>query len=372
MARRHKPRVFLSVINDLSGDQRIARIAQTLVEEGYQVRVIGRKLPQSQALPPSSYETHRMRLLFTRGKFFYLEFNLRLFGYLIFRGVDILHSNDLDTLLANFLVARIRGIPLVYDSHEYFTQVPELLDRPRTQWVWEQLEKRLFPRLAHVFTVNQQIANIYSQKYGNEVEVVRNLPMKKEMGDPALNPFSKILLYQGALNVGRGIELMIQAMAFLPKHCLWIIGAGDIEQELKSLAAEEPHPERIEFKGFIPFGDLHPYTQQAAIGFSLEEDRGMNYRLASPNKVYDYIQAGIPVIVSDLPEMKRIVQEHEVGEVLKSTRRTPRGLASQVLAILSDEEAYGGYRQACLAAAGILTWENERIKLIALYNRIED
>ena len=370
MERLSKPKVFLSVINDLSGDQRIARVANTLVEEGYQVRVLGRKLSHSRDLPPTSYETHRMRLLFTRGKLFYLEFNLRLFFYLLFRPIDVLHANDLDTLLANFLVSRIRRIPLVYDSHEYFTQVPELLDRPRTQWVWEQLEKRLFPRLLYVFTVNQQIADIYTEKYGTQVEVLRNLPSRKENLGVATQSPSNILLYQGALNVGRGIELMIEAMAFLPQYTLWIIGKGDVEKQLKSLAEKEPHPERIVFKGFIPFGDLYPYTKQAIIGFSLEEDRGMNYRFASPNKVYDYIQAGVPVIVSDLPEMKRIVQQHGVGEVLKSTRRTPRGLASQVLAVLSDEETYMGYRQACVEAAEELTWENERMKLVKLYERI--
>ena len=370
MARRNKPKVILSVINDLSGDQRIARVASTLVEEGYQVHVVGRKLRHSEALAPTSYETHRMRLLFTRGKLFYLEFNLRLFVYLLIRPFDVLHANDLDTLLANFLISRIRKTPLVYDSHEYFTQVPELLDRPRTQWVWEQLEKRLFPRLSYVFTVNQQIADIYTEKYGNPVEVLRNLPLKKERNELPAHPSLKVLLYQGALNMGRGIELMIESMAFLPGFTLWIIGKGDVEMELKALAARMPHPERIEFKGFIPFGDLHPYTQQAAIGFSLEEDRGMNYRFASPNKVYDYIQAGVPVLVSDLPEMKRIVQQCGVGEVLKSTRRTPRGLASQVLAILSEEEVYQGYKQACLEAAEVLTWENERVKLVELYERM--
>ena len=371
MRRDSRPRIRMSVINDLSGDQRIHRIAQTLEANGYQVRVLGRILPHSKPLPDMSYEVHRMKLFFTRGKGFYLEYNLRLFFYLLFRPVDILHANDLDTLLANFLVARLRRKKLVYDTHEYFTQVPELLDRPWTQWIWLKLEGFIFPRLKYVFTVNQSIADIYSQKYGVEVGVVRNLPLRKDSPKKYAKSDSKILLYQGALNMGRGIELMIKAMAFLPQFTLWIVGRGDIEEELKALPEAQKYRDRIKFKGFIPFEQLNKITPQAALGFSLEEDRGMNYRYASPNKVYDYIQAGVPVLVSDLPEMKRIVTHFKVGEVLKTVRRTPRALAGQVLAMTNDLPAYKQYQLSCQEAAKVLNWESEQYRLMNIYEKME-
>ncbi len=365
-----QPRIFMSVINDLSGDQRIHRIAQTLEANGYRVRVLGRILPHSKPLPDMNYEVHRMKLFLTRGKGFYLEYNLRLFFYLLFRPVDILHANDLDTLLANFLVARLRRKKIVYDTHEYFTQVPELLDRPWTQWIWQQLEGFIFPRLKHIFTVNQSIADIYSQKYGIEVGVVRNLPLRINSPQKHSNPDSKILLYQGALNMGRGIELMIQAMAYLPQFTLWIVGRGDIEEELKALTSTQSYPERVKFVGFIPFEKLDEITSHAVLGFSLEEDKGMNYRYASPNKIYDYIQAGVPVLASDLPEMKRIVKHYKVGEVLKTVRRTPRALASQVLAMTKDLPAYKQYQLSCQEAAKVLNWESEQHRLLEIYGKL--
>ena len=155
-----KQKVIISVINDLSGDQRIHRIASTLAEAGYEVLVVGRKLPNSIPLSDRTYQTHRMRLFFIRGKWFYLEFNFRLFWFLLFRKADILNANDLDTLLANFLISRIKGTRLIYDSHEYFTEVPELIERPFTRNIWLRLEQWIFPRLNQIYTVNHSLASI--------------------------------------------------------------------------------------------------------------------------------------------------------------------------------------------------------------------
>ncbi|MEM9718671.1 MAG: glycosyltransferase family 4 protein [Bacteroidota bacterium] len=371
MAVGYKPKVRMSVINDLTGDQRVHRIASTLENNGYSVKVIGRILPHSIALTSCPYETHRMKLWFQRGKLFYLEYNLRLFFYLLFQPVDILHANDLDTLLANFLLSRLRRKRLVYDSHEFFTGVPELLDRPMTRSIWEKLEAWIFPKLSYGFTVNQSIADLYRDKYGIALGVVRNLPISSpvEEVEYSATTRSNILIYQGALNMGRGLELMIQAMDYLPNHRLWIVGRGDIEEQLRKLAASQRHSDRIEFKGFVAFENLSKLTRKAALGFSLEEDLGENYRYASPNKVYDYIQAGVPVIVSDLPEMGRIIRQHKVGQILKTVRRTPRGLASQVLGLLNDPNLYQAYKLACYQAAELLNWEQEQTRLLEIYDK---
>ncbi|MCB0836537.1 MAG: glycosyltransferase [Bacteroidetes bacterium] len=360
-----KQKVIISVINDLSGDQRIHRIASTLAEAGYEVLVVGRKLPNSIPLSDRTYQTHRMRLFFIRGKWFYLEFNFRLFWFLLFRKADILNANDLDTLLANFLISRIKGTRLIYDSHEYFTEVPELIARPFTRNIWLRLEQWIFPRLNQIYTVNHSLASIYSQKYQKEVQVIRNVPfyktgIKKEKK-------GKILIYQGALNVGRGIELMIRAMDYMPDITLWIIGRGDIEEALRKRAESQKSSQQIIFKGFIPLESLFEQTTEAYLGLSIEENLGDNYRFASPNKVYDYIQAGLPVLVSDLPEMRGLVEKYKVGEVLAETEREPEKFAARIKEILNNEEKYAHYQTHCLAAKEELNWEKEREKLISIY-----
>ncbi len=366
----------MPVINDLVGDQRLHRMASTLSENGYDVLVSGRLLADSPPLDARDYTCRRVKLWFTKGKAFYIEYNLRLFVFLLNQRVDIVHANDLDTLLASFLAARIMRIPLVYDSHEYFTEVPELIERPLTRRVWLMLEQWIFPRLRYVYTVNDSIAGIYSHRYGVKVRTIRNLPFSKPeplpSSDSKLDQSSTfILLYQGALNIGRGIELMIKAMQYLPGCELWIIGKGDIEERLRLLSSQQPYPKRIVFQGFVPPTKLHTFTSQASLGFSLEEDLGKNYRLASPNKVYDYIQARIPVIVSDLPEMRKIVEEFQVGEILSADFYHPRGLATLVQSLQSDPDTYQGFVEATRKASRMLNWEMEHKKLLAIYQELD-
>lgn len=311
-----------------------------------------------------------MKMWWTKGKWFYLEYNIRLFFYLLGQKPAILNANDLDTLLANYLVAKIRRLPLVYDSHEYFTEVPELIHRPATRRIWLALERWIFPRLTYVYTVNESIAKIYREKYQTPVQVIRNLPFYK----PMISEISaliqeresrRILIYQGALNLGRGIDLMIRSMEFLEGYTLWIIGRGDVENELQELVSALPYKERIVFMGFMPLEKLAAYTREALLGFSLEEDLGANYRYASPNKVHDYIQALVPVIVSDLPEMRALVSAYSVGEVL--TERKPQALATCVLAMTQDIVKLSAYMEACKRACEELCWEKEVDRLKNIY-----
>ena len=360
-------KICLSVINDLVSDQRLHRIASALHEDGHHVLLIGRLLPDSQAVDNRAYGTHRMKLFFTRGKFFYLEYNWRLFWLLLRRKADILVANDLDTLLANYWAAKWKKAALVYDTHEYFTEVPELINRPLTRKIWLKLEKWLFPKLRKAYTVNASIADIYKEKYGVHLDVIRNLPFRRE--PEALASQKKVLIYQGAINLGRGIDLMIDAMEFLPDFQLWIFGGGDLDEELRSYAAGLPWKERVIFHGRLPFEQLYDWTCQAMLGFSLEEDLGANYHFASPNKVYDYIQAAVPVLVSDLPEMRRTVENYGVGEVLAIHERSAQQLADRVKKLISNPKHYSTLRNNCIQAAKELNWEKEKEKLLSIYKK---
>ena len=357
-------RIIISVTNDLSVDQRVDRAARTLVNAGWEVLLVGRKLADSQPLAERIYQTHRMRLLFSTGKLFYLEFAFRLFLFLLFRRADTFFSNDMDTLLPNFLAARLRGKRLVYDSHEYWTEVPELISRPRTRNMWLWLERRLFPRVDAAATVNRSIAEEYKRLYGKELHVIRNLPFKKPL--PELREAAgKLIVYQGALNVGRGLELMIDAMGYMEGYTLWIIGYGPLQDELRAQASATDWSERIVFKGRIHYDELPPLTRQASLGLSIEEDRGMSYHFALPNKLFDHIQAGTPVLVADLPEMRRVVEEHGVGETLGKDERTAEGLAGRMRGILEDAGKWGRMQAASRAASEELCWEKEMGNLLA-------
>ena len=194
LTNMQKQTVIVSVTNDLFTDNRVRKVCEFLVKHNFDVTLVGRKLKNSSDLPSLSYKTKRFRLLFTKGALFYANYNLRLFFYLIFHKADILVANDLDTLYANHWAKKFkRKCKLIYDSHEYFIGVPELISRPRVQNFWRRIEKRTLPKADKMYTVNESIAELYRKEYNREIFVVRNiadvLPIhqtktRKELGLP--------------------------------------------------------------------------------------------------------------------------------------------------------------------------------------------
>ena len=359
-------RVIVSVTNDISTDQRVAKVCATLMQNNFEVLLIGRKLKSSIALK-RAYKTKRFNLLFNTGFLFYAEYNFRLFCYLLFTKKDILLANDLDTLLPNYLISKLQNKKIVFDSHELFPEIPELVHRPKVKKVWLALEKHILPKLKNNYTVCNSITEFYENKYHSNFTTIKNLPNKKaiEKGVFSFNTDNKkIILYQGALNVGRGIELMIETMHFLQNHLLVLIGSGDISKSLKNKVSEENLNDKVFFLGKINPETLHKLTPLADLGLSLEEDLGLNYRFALPNKIFDYIQGEVPILVSNLPEMSKVISAYKVGEIVKN--RTPEKLAKQIKEVLEKE-----YTKELKLAKTALIWEQQEEKLIAIFNNLK-
>lgn len=346
------------------------KVAVSLRKMGFEPVLVGRLLPESHPVE-RDYQTRRMKLLFRKGPFFYFEYNLRLLFFLLKTRIDIFVANDLDTLPANFLASRIKRKPLVYDSHEYFTEVPELIGRPVVRSVWIWLEKLLVPHVDKAYTVCDSIAEVYRDLYKVDFKVVRNLPvcskLEKTEHQVKAEGETKVILYQGALNLGRGIESAIRAMQFLDGAELWLAGDGDIKLQLQEMVYELHLDKKVRFLGRLPLHDLHEITIQADLGISLEEDLGLNYRFALPNKLFDYIQAGVPVLVSNLPEMKRIVDQYQIGVIAETHQR--KELAEVMKTALFDQEKRIVWKQNLPKAASELCWENEENVLNEIYGR---
>jgi glycosyltransferase involved in cell wall biosynthesis len=365
-------KVFISVTNDIVTDRRVGKVALSLLKLGFKVNIIGRRRKNSLPLQENPYKSRRFRLLFNKGPLFYAEHNIRIFLYLILRKVDILVANDLDTLPANYLVSKIRRKKLVYDSHEYFTEVPELENRKFVKRIWTKLEKAMLPKIKYSYTVCDSIAGIYSNKYGINMQVIRNLPVYNVSSPKKTNSIrvknERIIIYQGVLNVGRGLELAIQAMKFVDNTALIIIGDGDIASKLKTQVCDSGLEDKVRFIERVPYDKLMSYAVQADIGISLEENLGLNYYYALPNKLFDYIHAGIPVLVSDFPEMAGIVKKYNVGLTTDTTE--PLQLASLLREMIENEEKRKEWKQNLKKAAKELCWEIEEKKLLELYSEV--
>jgi glycosyltransferase involved in cell wall biosynthesis len=319
----------------------------------------------------TEYQAHRMRLFFKKGPLFYCEYNFRLFFYLLFTKSDILVANDLDSLPAVFLASKIKRYPLVYDSHEYFTELPELVNRRSVRKIWELIEALLLPGLKHAYTVSPSIAKAYQKKYGLRMHVIRNLPCRTkaiEIEPTIRHGKEKILIYQGALNMGRGLESAIRAMQYVEHASLVIAGSGYFESELRELTKSLKLHEKVRFIGRIRPEELIQFTRQADLGISLEENKGLNYFYALPNKLFDYIQAQIPVVVTNMPEMAAIVNQYGVGRVVNSPE--PEKLAEVFNEMLTDDLMRKTWKENLAQAASELCWENEEIRLLEIFSKI--
>ncbi|MFZ4521452.1 MAG: glycosyltransferase [Bacteroidales bacterium] len=371
------PSAIVSVTNDLTTDQRVDRTCTALVKMGYDVLLVGRRLRNSKTLSPRIYLTHRMRLLFDKGPLFYAEYNISLFFFLLSHRYDLVVSNDLDTLPANYLAELVKrpfprskkvNIRHLHDCHEYFRGVPELVGRKAVMKVWKWIEDRIFPRLKHVVAVNQSIAKLYSTEYGNKIEVIRNVPFSKPLTGARdkvsmnIRNDQKIILYQGAVNVDRGLEEAIMAMKYLKSDAVLIIaGTGDIFTSLEKLVASQGLSHKVRLLGQVPFSELHSITLTADLGISIEKDVSINYHYCLPNKFLDYIQANIPVLVSPFPEMKAIVDQYGIGEFIEN--HDPVSIARQMDSMLNNRDQLTVYKNNMREAAKELCWEKEEERL---------
>ena len=369
-------RVIVSVINDLVTDQRVNKSCLTLKKLGYEVLLVGRKQRKSPPMDERPYASHRMKLLFEKGPCFYAEYNIRLFFFLLFHRANLLLSNDLDTALPNFFISKLKGIKMIYDSHEYFTETPELVGRPRVQKIWKRIEGFVVPRFKEMITVCDSIAELFHEKYGVTCHVVRNIPPKAALppkGDKkalGLPEDRHLLVLQGSgINIQRGAEELVEAMRYLDDCFLMVIGGGDVLPMLKQMVEQWQLADRVMFMPRMPYTKMMEYTQLAEFGFILDKDTNLNYRYCLPNKLFDFIQAGVPIVASHLVEVGKIIQKYEIGTFIADHH--PQTIANTITEGLNDAERRAIWQKGLAKAAEDLCWENEQQTLIEVYKHYE-
>lgn len=355
-------KVIVSVTNNLVTDQRIERVCQSFHDWGFDVLLVGRTWPGNPAIN-RPYQVKRFRLVFNKNFLFYAEYNLRLFFLLLFHKADILLANDLDTLPANYLAVKLKRCKLYFDSHEYFSETPEVYKRKFVRNFWLTIERLFIKGCDEYYTVSGSVADIYYSKYQLKFHVIRNVPLRYTLPETKKTTIP-VILYQGSINPGRGLELMIETMPLLEAHLL-IVGDGPELVKLKELVSRFNLENKVEFTGRLLPNTLRSLTSTATVGISIEEPLGLSYISALPNKLFDYIQARVPVLVSDFPEMRKIVSTYNIGMVLK--KRTPEALASVLTKIIYEETLRKEWEVNLEKAAIELCWEKESLKLKELF-----
>lgn len=347
------------------------RICSSLASNGYEVVLVGRRLSYSAGLKPQNFQQKRLNCFFRKGIGFYAEYNIRLFVWLLFQKADAVCAIDLDTILPVYLVSKIKGSKRIYDAHELFCEMKEVVSRPSRYRFWKWVERMTVPEFTYGYTVCEPIAGEFERMYGVRYEVIRNVPVQKitEQGSPpaARHQQSTFFLYQGAVNEGRSFETLIPAMKEV-KAPLHIYGDGNFLEQTKHLIQQHGVETNVLLKGKLPPHELSKITVTAYAGLTLFENNGLSNYLSLANRFFDYIMAGVPQVAMDYPSYRSINSEFEVALLIRDT--SPETIAEALNLLLADVVLYERLKQNCIKAREVLNWQEEEKKLLKFYSSV--
>ena len=346
---------------------RVRKLALLMAEEGLDTMVIGRYSGTTLPVTIPSVKTITLRVPFRKGPLMYLLFNILLFFRLLFRGYGIIVASDLDTLVPCYLVSRLSGAILIYDSHEYFTGQYGLEERRFKHFLRKSAERIIVPRVDHTITVSGSIAELYRREYGVDPLVIRNVSpdishlLPYDRGDLGASEDELMVILQGSgLNEGRGAGPLLAAMEKTERVRLLVVGSGDIIERLRSEASSSSAAGRIIFLPRMPWEEMMRYTMCCDAGLSLDTDTCVNQRYSLPNKLFDYIAAGIPALVSPLPEVAALIERYGCGKVLEAV--TPGAIARQLQLLADNPRLLSSLKQNAIEARKELHWEKEKVR----------
>jgi glycosyltransferase involved in cell wall biosynthesis len=365
-----KKRVFCTVTNDLNYDQRMIRICTSLTNAGFSVTLVGRRNRASLPLADRPYRQHRLTMWAQRGKLFYVEYQIRLFFFLLFRKMDGICAIDLDSILPSYLISRLRRIPRVYDAHELFCEMQEIVSRPFIHSVWKTVERFAVPGFPIGYTVNAQLAGEFRQLYGVEYAVVRNLPVLEDaVTDSATVRVAdeRYILYQGAVNSGRCFEALIPAMQQVDAR-LMICGDGNFMEQARRLVGQHGLKEKVIFRGYVRPEELKSVTKSAWCGITLFDRTGLSNYYSLANRFFDYMHAGIPQLAMNYPAYREINNCYPIAVLIDEPG--VREVADALNELLTNPDLYQSLSEGCKQARLRYNWQEEEKILIRLYQRL--
>lgn len=340
------------------------RICTTLVSLGHSVLLLGREKKDSKPLENHAFEQFRLPCVFQKGKLFYLEYQLRLWWFLAFSNPDLVYSVDLDSVMPAYFWRRIKTWKWFIDCHEWFPFVPEVERRKWVQRVWLWVENVSLKNADIVITVGEAIAEQLHQNYGINVHVLRNMPIKRAIPSHSNTtdwslPTEPFILYQGAVNEGRGLERLVRIVSQLPYH-LVIAGTGDLLEELKHEVTLRNAHDKIHFLGFVSPQVLPELTRRAHIGYNVSEPVSKSYELSLNNKFFDYVHAQLPSIINDFVEYRSLCSEFQVGLLVPNE---DHAIVQALDQLMNQKEVYAHLQNQCKKAIEVWNWQNESQRL---------
>ena len=345
------------------------RICSSLQNHGFEVLLVGVNRKNSISLSSQVYHQKRIKIYFEKGFLFYAEYNIKLFFYLLFIKADAICTIDLDTILPCYLASFFKQTNRVYDAHEIFTEMHEVINNKKVKWFWDNVEKFCVPKFKNGYTVNTFIKEEFKRRYNREYSVIRNLPkLENQLTNQPINQSSNnIIIYQGAVNYGRGFEQLILAMKNVNAE-LHIYGIGNFYNQVKELIISNQVTDKIKLLGNVLPNELKLITPTAKFGITIFAREGMNQYYSLANRFFDYFMAGIPQVCVAYPEYVNINKEFEVALLVDNIE--PDTLSTAMNTLLNNSGLYKKLKENSIQAREVLNWETEEKKLIQFWKNI--
>jgi len=360
-----KNKVIITFLGNLNYDTRCKNLFNTLKVNGYEIQFLGFDWLTKDFEPVGGDVTiHKLHKGFLSLSF-YLKFTWHIKFFLMASKASIIFAEDIYTLPFAVLFGKLKRAQVFYDSRELYGHLAGLKGKKAKQGFWRIIEKFFIKKVDHIITTGKLDSDFLKEKYKVDNPILlRNLP--KYYKPEKVNNLSsilgikenkKILLYQGVIHQGRGFRPIYEALKELQNYVLVIIGDGEFEDYYRNLANEMRINEQVVFAGKVSQDDILSYTKTADIGLSIIENMSLSYYYALPNKLFEYIMAEIPVVVSKLPQMEEVVEKYEVGKVVNLDN--PNELVEAIKQLTKNEALYKKYKKNCRIASQELNWENE-------------
>jgi glycosyltransferase involved in cell wall biosynthesis len=368
--------ILHTTISPCDNERRIFNEAFSALAAGFRTEILALKTPQVQEESlVDGLRIHRIKTRFWKGgPLKFLVFNWKLFWKLLRTKITLIHAHDLWVLPGSALVALLKKSRLIYDAHEFTPGLEIFRTRQASASIWALAERLLIGKADFLITINNYHTALFRERYGaipqSEVifnfSSIRNTPNSKSI--PTFEQREYSVVFQGIFKPGRALPTILESISLISCVHLDLIGFGEMERQLKNMTERYHLNDRISFKGKIDWMDIIQETQKARAGLVLFEPTSINYTYAAPNKFFEYVMSGTPLIASDIPTFKEFNKTFEVALLVKAD--SPRDIARAIQIVLTDEERWNHYHSNCLKARKQWNWEKQQDKLIGIYRRL--
>jgi glycosyltransferase involved in cell wall biosynthesis len=344
------------------------RICSSLQKGGHEVTLVGVERKGLLPLKERTFKQVRLKVAQDEGKGFYADYWARLFFYLMRAEADVFCAIDLDTILSVYYASILRRKARVYDAHEIFTELKEVIARPAIHRMWTWIGKHTVPHFPKGYTIGEAYAREFEKNYGVRYAVVRNATVLKPLTLPEKK--ERYILYQGAVNVGRCFEQLIPAMRDVDARLI-VCGAGNYLAEARQLTTELGLEEKVIFKGYVAPEELVNYTLGAWVGITLFEATSLSNRLSLANRFFDYMHSAVPQLCIRYAEYEQINGQYEVCLLLEENP-TSEEIARALNRLSTDQPYYERLQKACIEARNQYCWQKEEETLLKVYDAVAE